>query len=292
MCRICSLILVILIVQSCTSTKKGRILELLHEWNGREIFFSPDMRFTIQGGDTLKLDSIQYRYKIVSYIDSIGCVSCKLNLQKWSEFASEIDSAFLDKVCFQFVFQPSKVNELLLQLKRNRFMLPVCIDRHNQFGALNNFPKEVEFHTFLLNEQNKVIAIGNPTFSSKMKNFYLKIIQDENAKFDDGKSGIVKTKVRVRKQTISLGHFNWLEEQSAKFTLQNIGKQPLVIDDIITSCGCITVEYNKEPVRPGKCLNVKVNYKADHPEYFSKTVKIYCNVIDSPLLLTVIGNAK
>ena len=31
--------------------------------------------------------------------------------------------------------------------------------------------------------------------------------------------------------------------------MRNIGKTPLVINDINTSCGCISVEYSKEPTR-------------------------------------------
>ena len=42
----------------------------------------------------------------------------------------------------------------------------------------------------------------------------------------------------------------------------------LVIDDAVTSCGCTSVEYSKEPVSPGKSLDIIVTYKADHPEHF------------------------
>lgn len=285
-------IIVVFLFLSCTNTKKGRMLKLLQEWDGREIIYSPGMKFTVQGRDTLNLDSVQCRYRIVTYIDSIGCVSCKLNLKKWLEFVSEIDSTYLNDVCFQFVFQPYRVNEIYLLLKRDKFTLPVSIDRYNHFAMLNNFPKEAEFHTFLLNEQNKVIAIGNPTFSLKMKNFYLKIIQDEEANFNDGENCIAKTEAQAKEQTISLGRFNWREEQNVVFTVQNIGEHPLVVNNIITSCGCTTVEYSKEPVQSGRSLNIKVKYKADHPEHFDKTITIYCNATDSPFRLKISGNAE
>lgn len=284
-------IIIVLFFFSCTNGKKRRMLSLLKEWDGREILYSPDMKFIMQGGDTINLDFTQCRYKIVTYVDSIGCVSCKLNLQAWMEFISEIDSTYLNDICFQFVFQPYRVNELLLLLKQNQFMLPVCIDLQNQFWKLNNFPKEVEFHTFLLNKQNKVIAIGNPTFSQKMKNFYLKIIQGEKVKDDDNKSCVTTTDIQIGEKTISLGEFNWQEEQNVVFVIQNIGKQSLVVNNIVTSCGCTTVEYDKEPVQLGKSLSIKVKYKADHPEYFNKTITVYCNVEDTPIELKIAGNA-
>ena len=105
MYRVCYII-VVLFFFSCTNVKKRRMLNLLEKWDGREIIYSPDMKFTIQGCDTLNLDFTQYQYKIVTYVDSIGCVSCKLNLQAWVDFISEIDSTYLNDICFQFVFQP------------------------------------------------------------------------------------------------------------------------------------------------------------------------------------------
>mgnify|MGYP001694896229 FL=1 len=36
--------------------------------------------FTIQGKDTIEYSGDNSNYKIVTYIDSIGCTSCKLQL--------------------------------------------------------------------------------------------------------------------------------------------------------------------------------------------------------------------
>ena len=70
------------------------------------------------------------------------------------------------------------------------------------------------------------------------------------------------------------------------------GQELLVVDNVITSCGCTTVEYSKTPVQPEKNLTLKVKYTADRPEYFNKTITVYCNEKDSPILLNISGNAK
>ena len=31
-------------------------------------------------------------YKVVTYIDSVGCTSCKLQLPRWKQFMQEVDS--------------------------------------------------------------------------------------------------------------------------------------------------------------------------------------------------------
>lgn len=57
----------------------------MQEWKGREILYPNDMHFFMQGRDTLNADSI-CMYKIITYIDSIGCMSCKLGLSQWQDF--------------------------------------------------------------------------------------------------------------------------------------------------------------------------------------------------------------
>lgn len=289
MCRILYIIFFSFFLISCKETRKERLLRLMQKWDGREIIYSPDMNFAIQGLDTLCLDSIQYKYKIVTYIDSVGCMSCKLNLAKWQNFVTVVDSIFPHTVFFQFVFQPYKLNELMLNLKREKFRCPVCIDMKDQFNKLNKFPKEIEFNTFLLDENNRVLAIGNPTHNSKIKELYLRILGNKEIDIDKNKN--IKTEVVVDNLLISLGTFDYESQQLCVFKLDNKGNEPLVIEDISTSCGCISVEYSKEPIRPGKTGQLKVIYKATRPEYFIKEIIVYCNAKDSPIVLKVEGNA-
>ena len=91
---------------------------------------------------------------------------------------------------------------------------------------------------------------------------------------------------------MDLGSFPKSEKQETNFVLTNTGRGLLVIQDIITSCGCTKVEYSKEPVRPGGTLEVKVIYEAEKAEHFNKAVTVYCNTKDSPLRLTIKGTAR
>lgn len=285
-------VIILFLFSSCMNAKKEKILELLQEWEGREIVYPPDIIFTIQGGDTLQFDSLKYRYTVLTYVDSIGCISCKLNFRKWMEFASEVDSIAPNSVCMQFVFQPYRVNELLLTLKQYKFMLPMCVDEMSQFGNLNKFPMEVEFHSFILDNRNKVVAIGDPTLNSQIKKLYLNIIQGKNVKSENIENNIVQTTVKLDRMSVLLNDFDWQKEQKVTFTLKNTGDKPLVIEDVHTSCGCTTVEFEKEPVRPGVSLDLHVTYKAEHPGHFNKTITVHCNVESSPIKLTISGNAQ
>ena len=39
-------------------------------------------------------------------------------------------------------------------------------------------PKKEDFHMFLLNEENKVVLIGNPTHNEKLNRLYLSAMKD------------------------------------------------------------------------------------------------------------------
>ena len=74
---------VCLLVSSCEESDKERLSRLVSEWEGKEILFPAHSTFTIQGKDTVDFDFKGAEYKIVTYIDSVGCVGCKLYLSMW-----------------------------------------------------------------------------------------------------------------------------------------------------------------------------------------------------------------
>lgn len=102
----------------------------------------------------------------------------------------------------------------------------------------------------------------------------------------------LQTDIRFEQESVDMGTFDWEQEQVVYFVLLNTGKEYLVINDVTTSCGCITVEYPQEPIRPGRKINLKVKYKADYPEHFNKTLRVHCNAKSSPFQLKISGNAK
>ena len=283
--------LCLILLFSCKPAVKKDFFHVVTEWEGKKIIYPDDMVFTLWGQDTLDYSLPRVDYTIVSYVDSVGCMSCKLQLLKWKSFISELDSISQENVPVIFFFHPKNIEELIYRLKFDKYNLPVCVDVDNRFNKLNNFPADMTFQTFLLDKNNKVVAIGNPIHNLKVRELYLKIIQGGEVKYNDEDS-VVQTIVDVDEVSISTGNFDWQKEQQATFTIRNIGDKLLAIEGVDTSCGCISVEYSKEPVRPGMDLKIFVIYKADYPEHFSKTVTVYCNSESSPIILKISGDAK
>ena len=273
---------------SCQETERERFTRMVNEWMGKEIRFPEHSVFTVQGKDTVDFAFRDADYKVVSYIDSIGCTDCKLKLDRWKEFMEEVQKQSDKKVSFLFFFHSKDKKELRFLTRQSDFIYPVCFDEKDDFNRLNRFPSEMMFQTFLLDKENRVIALGNPVQNPKVKELYLNLIK-----------GVVKTTSRESLTTASInntmmdfGSFPQSEKQKGSFVLTNTGKGLLVIQDITTSCGCTKVEYSKEPVRPGGTLEVKVIYEAEDAGFFNKVVTVYCNTENSPLRLTVKGNAK
>ena len=76
----------------------------------------------------------------------------------------------------------------------------------------------MNFQTFLLDRNNRVIAIGDPIYNPKVKGLYLKIIKGEKIERRD-ESKVIKTEVDASNISVSLGRFDWQEEQKATFIL-------------------------------------------------------------------------
>ena len=68
------------------------MLRLVQEWSGKEVKFPARSVFTVQGKDIVDFDFKDADYKVVTYIDSVGCTSCKLQLHRWKQLVAEVDS--------------------------------------------------------------------------------------------------------------------------------------------------------------------------------------------------------
>ena len=288
MMKYITLIMCVWLLASCQESKEEAMLRLVNEWNGKEIIFPSHSTFTVQGKDTVDFSFADADYKVLTYIDSVGCASCKLQLPRWKEWVHEVDSLTGGKVPFIFYFHPKDMKELRYLTRRDGFSYPVCFDEKDELNRLNRFPTEMTFQTFLLDRDNRVVAIGNPVHNPKVKDLYLSLMTGKETSKTTGTT----TTVAVNQTTIDFGSFQKTEKQERSFVLINTGNQLLVIQDVTTSCGCTKVDYSNEPVRPSGTLELKVIYEAEQAEHFNKAITVYCNAENSPLRLTIKGNAN
>ena len=62
------------------------------------------------------------------------------------------------------------------------------------------------------------------------------------------------------------------------FVFENVGKTPLILTNVIASCGCTTPEWPKEPIMPGKKATIKAAYNSyGRPGQFHKAITVKSN---------------
>ncbi len=77
------------------------------------------------------------------------------------------------------------------------------------------------------------------------------------------------------------------------FTFTNVGDGPLVVHQVVASCGCTVPEYTQEPVMPGKTGTIEVTYngRGRYPGHFKKSITVRSNAKSSELIrLLIEGN--
>ena len=281
------LIVSLLFCISCQQElKRDHITSLVQEWQGKQIKFTNDLVFTKFIKDTIDYRIPETDYKIITYVDSIGCVSCKLQLLEWKNFIALVDSTTNKSIPFIFIFQPKDNDNLHYILKRDDFHLPVCIDTKDQFYALNHFPKEDMFHTFLLDKDNKVVVIGNPIHNLKVRDLYLQKIAGITV------NELPETLLVTNQEEYDMGIVGENETKAQQVILRNNGTEIFKLKGITTSCECTTTEQDWTEIAPGETATLTVYYKAEEPGDFYRTVTIYGNIPGESMMLSFVGRVE
>lgn len=276
-------------MMSCKKdAKKAEAEKIVAEWIGKEVILPGDIPCSYLGRDTICPDN-NAPYKVLLYTDSTGCTSCKLQLYKWNAMIEEAETEMPGKVSFYFYFQPKDEKELKFLLKRDDFRRAVYIDRESKLNGANKLPGDMSYQCFLLDKDNKVLLIGNPTLNPKIWDLYKQTINGEENTKD---KNVAHTTVEAEQTEIELQDTKIQETSLANFILKNTGDAPLLIKDISASCGCTVPEWDKKPIKPGDKTEIKVKVTPDAVGHFRKTVTVFCNTKKGTIPLSVKSMVK
>ncbi len=75
------------------------------------------------------------------------------------------------------------------------------------------------------------------------------------------------------------------------FNVTNVGREPLNILNVISSCGCTDVRWTRESIAPGGSGSIRATYKnEDGALPFDKTLTVYLSCTRQPVILHLRGN--
>ena len=58
------------------------------------------------------------------------------------------------------------------------------------------------------------------------------------------------------------------------FELVNKSKEPIMLENVMASCGCTTPEWSRDPIQPGATSTIKVGYNSAAEGPFNKSITI------------------
>lgn len=98
--------------------------------------------------------------------------------------------------------------------------------------------------------------------------------------------------IKFDKTTINLGELNIGDVKETYFTFTNIGKKPLILDDVIISCDCTEIDWPKAPTMPGQSAKIKVKYTAKNSGSINKWATVLSNAETDRVILKIKGSVK
>lgn len=76
------------------------------------------------------------------------------------------------------------------------------------------------------------------------------------------------------------------------FKFKNTGKEPVIITNVKAACGCTIPTWSSEPIIPGSEGNIVVKYNTNLIGVFRKSINVYSNIDEKPIVLTIRGEVK
>jgi hypothetical protein len=271
-------------------SRKVEIETIVKEWTGKQILFPEDTPCNIWGKDTVSnlcSGLFQKEYKILLYVDSSGCSSCRLKLTQWKHLIEEADSLFKGNLSFLLFFQAKSKKDSDYLFRTDYFDYPVFIDMNKAINQLNHFPDKSEYQCFLLDKNNKVLMIGNPSLNLKIWELYKQTILGQTQV-----NTMPITSVSIERAEIEINDLQVGKKSTGIFRLKNTGNQPLSIARVDASCGCTVPSWDKKPVELGAETEITVEIQPEEAGFFHKTIHVYCNDEKGVISLSVKGMVK
>lgn len=96
-------------------------------------------------------------------------------------------------------------------------------------------------------------------------------------------------KITTQHEVVDCGQVVFRKPVTAEFVLKNDGHKPLVINNVLKSCGCTEVDYPKTGIAAGESFVIKAVYDAKQMGSFTKQVCLYTNAGEEPFILSMRG---
>jgi hypothetical protein len=95
--------------------------------------------------------------------------------------------------------------------------------------------------------------------------------------------------IKFEKTVHDYGSIQQHADGKCEFTFTNEGKEPLILSNVRSSCGCTVPTWPREPILPGQSGVIKVKYDTKRVGVINKSVYVNSNAKVSPVTLKIKG---
>ena len=100
-------------------------------------------------------------------------------------------------------------------------------------------------------------------------------------------------KIQFESEVVDYGTILQDADGNREFKFKNVGKEPLILTSVMSSCGCLVASWPKEPIAPGKSGVIKAHYDTKRVGKFEKTLTVNSNDVERPnIVLKVKGEIQ
>jgi hypothetical protein len=172
--------LFIFIIFASLSCGRNKMVKQLSGFMDTEIVIPDNMQANFRGADTL----IRWNdapLKMIVWYDSAGCSSCQIQrIYEWDDIISYgKDKSDIFEPVFIFSPKQSDLHSVNIALRSSRFRHHVYVDKDGDFYKSNpGIPSDKKMHTFLIDENDRVVLVGNPVNNEKLWALYKEHIEN------------------------------------------------------------------------------------------------------------------
>ena len=97
--------------------------------------------------------------------------------------------------------------------------------------------------------------------------------------------------IKFEESTYEFGDITQGSKVEKTFKYTNTGTEPLIISDVVTTCGCTATKWSKEPLLPGQTRDILATFNSTGKEgRQNKVITIISNATNNPSRITLISN--
>ena len=95
--------------------------------------------------------------------------------------------------------------------------------------------------------------------------------------------------IKFDKLVHDYGEIDQHADGNCEFKFTNQGKEPLILSNVRSSCGCTVPVWPRQPILPGQSDVIKVKYDTKRVGLINKSIQVYSNATEKTVVLKIKG---